>query len=180
MGPGYVLVHPTANGGGVYVRRGNRGTSPHDFQVFYLAPDGRIHDLPHTALVLDVFQKKTGATPGAFRALVDHLLGIIQASVGVTDFPPEFVQYSPEDVEQLAARGLNNVPGYDLEVFLVAFELIQIQEVTRIATGKVPAELFNMIRNEEEDWEEMANLTDIRVSSTRIQKDAPASEEKVS
>ena len=46
-----------------------------------------------------------------------------------------------------------------MEVFLVAFELIQIQEETRVSNGRVPAQLFNMIRNDEEDWEEMANLT---------------------
>ena len=159
MEPEYVLVHPTVNCGGVYVRRGDRGPNPYDFQVSYQAPDGRIYGLPHTALILEVFQKRTGATPEAFMALVDHLLGIIQASVGITDFPPELVQYSPEHVEQLAARGLNNVPGYDLEVFLVAFELIQIQEETRVPNGRVPTELFNMIRDEEEDWGELADLT---------------------
>lgn len=124
-----------------------------------MAPNGGVHSLPYTALALDVYLKRTRATAAAMEAFLDHLLRIIRDSDGVAYFPPDLVQFRPEHVEQLAAMGLNNVPGYDLEVFLVAFELIQIQEETRIPNGRVPTELFNMIRDDEEDWEELANLT---------------------
>ena len=156
---GYELVHNVANGGGVYVRRGNRGPSRHDFHVSYLDPNGRRHNLPHSFIVEDVYRKRKVANPEAFDALMAHLLNLIGNSVGVGDFPPGLVQFRAEHVQQLEAAGLGGLPGVSLELLLVAFEMIQIQEETRVRNGRVPTELFRCIRNWPEDLMPVANLT---------------------
>ena len=168
MGPNYELVHTLANGGRVYVRRGNRGPSQHDFHVSCLDLNGRRHDLPHRHIVLDVYRKRERAIPEASNTLLNHMLGVIRNTVGMEDFPPALVQFMPEHIEQLDAAGLGNLPGYDLELLLVSFELIQIQEETRVKNGRVPTELFTAIRDEPNNLMAIANLTIFGYRESRL------------
>ena len=168
MGPNYELVQTLANGGRVYVRRGERGPSLHDFHVSYLDLNRRRNDLPHKDIVLDVYRKRERATPEAFNALLKHMLRVIRKTVGVEHFPPAVLLFTPEHVEQLDAAGLGNLPGYDLELLLVAFELIQIQEETRVKNGRVPTELFTAIRDEPKNLMTVANLTIFGYRESRL------------
>ena len=118
--------------------------------------------------MLDVYRKRERATPEAFNTLLNHMLRVISNTVGVEDFPPALILFTPEHVEQLDAAGLGNLPGYDLELLLVAFELIQIQEETRVKNGRVPTELFTAIRDEPKNLMTVANLTIFGYRESRL------------
>ena len=81
---------------------------------------------------------------------LDHMIEVIENSKPVCWFPPELVQFARAQVDQLLAGGLDDVPGLDLELLLVLFELVQIAEKTRVNNGWLPQSLFRTIRNDAE------------------------------
>ncbi len=170
MEPSYKLVHELSNGGAVYLRPGRINKNRRDFHVRYKGLNQDEHDLPHAALVKDVYCKRKRATPQAFETLLNHMLRLIANVEAVETFPPVVVQFAPEHLETLRQAGLEGVPGFDLEVLLVAFELIQVQEKTNYPKGTLPIRLFTAIRDEPDNLVAVSNLTVFGYRESRMQK----------
>ena len=154
-----VAVHTTAKGIKVYVRRG--GKKEWDFIVTHDRPGGETHQVLHRDFVCDLYRKRQAA-PEASDGLVGHLLDIINRAQGVTSFPPALVYFSREHVKNLLDSGLPSTVGYDLELLLVLFELVQIQEETNYPHGWLPTKLYETIRDSPDDLNEIARLTEWR------------------
>ena len=130
-----VAVHTTQAGGKVYVEPGNIGKATWDFKVSHETDGGDPYPVTHGDLVCETYRKGLAAGDG-FRVLVDHLLGVIEKAQSVNLFPPGLVQFSHYDVARLQRAGLERAGEYDLELFLVLFELVQVQEVTNYPNGR--------------------------------------------
>ena len=154
------LVHTTAARTQVLVEPGNK--KRWDFIVSYSLPDGYSYRVLHSDLIVDVYRKRT-ANPGAARVLVEHLVATINRTSGVEAFPPRLIQFDPEHVQRFAGMGLADAGGYDLELFLVLFELVQIQEETNYREGWLPRAVFEHIRDFGEDLERTAYLVEVGV-----------------
>ena len=169
------LIHTTAANVWVYVQPGGIGKSQWDFKVSYLTENEGFYTPRHADLVRDTYEKLQ-ILPGPTSALLDHYLHIIQNVERSTGFPPELTLFLRQDLERLAGLGLKDAPGLDLELLLVVFELVQIQEKTNYPSGKVPERLFRRIRENPEDLEGVAYLTEVggpsnRSTSARRRKD---------
>ena len=151
------VVHTTAGGINVYVRPGFK--KKWDFIVSYSKPNAEPYQVFHRDFIRDIYLKRRAA-PGAFHALVDHLIEIINRAQGVTSFPPALVYFSQDHVRKLLRVGVPNAAGYDLELFLVSFELVQIQEETNYKPSKLPTQLYGTLRNNPEDLGEIVRLTE--------------------
>ena len=160
MLPNMSLVHTTTSGTQVFVEPGNK--SRWDFIVSYSLADGSSYRVFHSDLVVDLYRKKS-ANPDAAQALVGDLLGTIAGTSGVEAFPPELVQFDIDKVNRFARMGLSVAGSYDLELFLILFELVQIQEETNYPRGWLPRTLFEHIRDAGDDLERVAYLTEIGV-----------------
>lgn len=158
MVPRVRLVHTTQLGVGVYVQRpGKKGDL--DFIVSHALADGSRRDTPHAELIVDLYRKRLAA-PTAGDVLVDHFLCITDNVQGVTAGEvPNLKQFKLEHVDQFRKMGLVDAGGFDLELLLVVFELIQIQEKTNYPAGWVPGTLFQLIRRQPNDLMTIANLT---------------------
>ena len=99
--------------------------------------------------------------PNASRALVDHLIGIINGAQGVSSFPPALGYFSHDHVEKLVQAGVPSTEGYDLELLLVLFELVQIQEETNYPDGWVPRKLYGMLKDNPDDLQGIAYQTEV-------------------
>ena len=150
---GRPLVHTTAGGVSVYVERGTK--SRWDFKVLYPDATRGIIGATHAEIVLDVYQKRL-AQPEATEALIAHFLGIIAGVRPVDHFPPRLVQFNPGHVTRFHELGLSGAIGFDVELLLVMFELIQIQEKTNYRRGRAPRDLFLAIRDNPEDVDDIA------------------------
>lgn len=170
MDPSYKLVKELSNGGAVYVRPGRINKNRLDFHVRYKDPNQDEHDLPHAILVEDVYRKRKRDTPQDFETLLNHMLKLIANVEAVGKFPPVVVQFAPEHLEKLHQAGLVDLPGFDLEVLLVAFELIQIQEKTNYPNGTLPTRLFTAILDEPDSLVAISNLTVFGYRESRMQK----------
>ena len=155
-----VVIHTTANGINVYARPG--GKEKWDFIVSHDRADNTIHQVFHRDFICDFYRKRQVA-PRASRALVDHLIGIINRARGVSSFPPSLVHFSQEHVEKLFQEGVPSTEGFDLELLLVLFELVQIQEETNYPGGWVPRKLYGMLRENPDDLEGIAYQTEVVV-----------------
>ena len=154
------LVHTTAARTQVFVESGNK--SRWDFIVSYSLPDGYSYRVLHSDLIVDIYRKRT-SNPGSARVLVEHLVATINQTSGVEAFPPGLVQFDPEHVRRFASMGLADAGGYDLELFLVLFELVQIQEETNYRGGWLPRAVFARIRDSGDDLEGVAYLVEVGV-----------------
>ena len=157
-----VVVRKTAGGVKVYARPGSKRTSEWDFIISYDRPNEEPHQVFHRDFIIDIYRKRQVA-PDAFPTLVDHLIEIIKGATGVTSFPPELIHFSQDHVENLLSSGLPNTVGYDLELFLVLFEFVQIQEETNYPGGWLPTELYETVRDTPEDLDRVAYLTEVGV-----------------
>ena len=157
-----VVVHTTASRVNVYVRPGSKRTSKWDFIVSHDMPNGEPHQVFHRDFLLDIYRKRQVA-PDAFPVLVDHLIEIIDRANGITSFPPALVYFSQNQVKNLQNSGLPKSVGYELELFLVLFELVQIQEETNYPNGWLPTKLYETVRDSPEDLDEIAYLTEVGV-----------------
>ena len=121
------LVHETAEGARVYVSPGRIG--PEDFLVsFRLA--GECDDVApsHWDLVLEFYEKYVSAR-GAFQELGDHVSSVVQL-IEAADFrTPDDLNWQPSEFERLVAAGVVDGEGWELELLLVVFELVMIQEL---------------------------------------------------
>ena len=153
------LVHTTQLGVEVYVERpGKKGDR--DFIVSHAPADGNRRETSHAELIVDLYRKRL-AVPEAGNDLVDHFLSIIGNVQGVKDRRevPALRRFSLEHVNHFRRMGLVDAGGYALELLLVVFELIQIQEKTNYSTGTVPRNLFELIRRQPNDLMTISNLT---------------------
>ena len=157
-----VAVHTTKAGLKVYVEPGNIGKRRWDFRVSHETDGGDPYPVTHGDLVCETYRKGLAAGHG-FKVLVDHLLGVIEKAQGVNLFPPALVQFSHDDVTRLQKAGLDRAGEYDLELFLVLFELVQIQEFTNYPNGRAPGELFQQIRDKPSDIAAVAYKTEVIV-----------------
>ena len=155
-----VVVHTTADGINVYVRPGTK--KEWDFIVSHGRPNGETHQVFHRDLILDIYRKRQVALD-ASRALVNHLIEIIDRAEKVNSFPPALAYFSQDHVKTLLCAGLPNTEGYDLELFLVVFEMVQIQEETNYPRGWLPKKLYGTLRDDPQDLEEIAYLTEVVV-----------------
>ena len=160
MSPTTHLVHATAAGTKVVVEPGIK--SRRDFIVSYSIPNGSSHRVLHSELIVDLYRKRA-ANPGSAEVFVAHLVEMIARTSGAKAFPPELVQFDIENVDRLAQMGLPSETGYDLELFLVLFELVQIQEETNYPAGWLPRTLYEHIRDAGDDLERVAYLTEVGV-----------------
>ena len=158
-----VAVHTTKAGVQVYVEPGNIGKRRWDFKVSHSVEEGDPYPVTHGDLVCETYRKGLAAGDDGFKALVAHLLDVIEKAKGVDRFPPSLAQFKHDDVARLQAIGLDKVGEYDLELFLVLFELVQIQEFTNYPNGWAPGKLFQQIRDNPEDLDEVAYRTEIVV-----------------
>ena len=156
------LVHTTALGQNVYVQPGNIGQQEWDFRVSHDAYNPEPVAARHADLVCDIYEKLM-AHPQATAQLIDHCLGIIDGATGVTGFPPALVQFEQGHVQRFHRLGLENAPGFDIELFLVMFELIQIQEETNYPGGFAPVQLFRAIRDDPWNVDDIAFKTEVVV-----------------
>ena len=157
-----VAVHTTRGGVQVYVEPGNIGKRRWDFKVSHSVEGSDPYPVTHGDLVCETYRKGFVAREG-FKVLVDHLLGVIEKAQGVDRFPPALLQFSSDDVARMTEAGLDKGGEYDLELFLVLFELVQIQEFTNYPNGWAPGKLYQQIRDNPEDLEEVAYRTEIVV-----------------
>lgn len=147
------LVHTTSGGVRVYVERGTK--SKWDFKVLYPHATRGLIGATHAEIVLDVYQKRL-AEPEATEQLIAHFLGIIARVQPVSHFPPKLVQFNPNHVTRFHELGLRGAIGLDVELLLIMFELIQIQEKTNYRDGRAPRELFLAIRDNPHDVDDIA------------------------
>ena len=135
-----VAVHTTKAGVQVYVEPGNIGKNRWDFKVSHSVEEGDPYPVTHGDLVCETYRKGLAAGDDGFKALVAHLLDVIEKAKGVDRFPPSLAQFKHDDVARLQAIGLDKVGEYDLELFLVLFELVQnpgVHELPqRVGTGE--------------------------------------------
>ena len=164
-----VVVYTTASRVNVYVRRGSKSTSKLDFIVSHDVPNDELYQVFHRDFLIDIYRKRQ-VTPDAFPALVDHLIGIITRVEVVKGFPPALVQFRKSHVNDLTHLGVPNEEGYDLELFLVLFELVQIQEKTNYPRGWLPTELYETLRDNPEDLDRLAYLTEVGVPRREYRK----------
>ena len=155
------VVYTTADGVNVYVRPGFK--KKWDFIVSHDRPNDEPHQVFHRDFILDIYRKRQAA-PDSFHALVDHLIEVINRAKGVTSFPPALVYFSQDHVKNLLHSGVANTVGYDVELLLVLFELVQIQEETNYPGGWVPKKLYGTLRDDPLDLEEIAYQTEVVVS----------------
>ena len=161
-----VTVHVTESGVVVYVEPGDIGKRRWDFKVSHSVEGGDPYPVTHGDLVCETYRKGLAVGEGfgeRFKVLVDHLLGVIKKAQGVNQFPPALVQFSHDDVARLREAGLDNAGEYELELFLVLFELVEIQEFTNYPGGWAPGRLYQQIRDNPEDLEAVAYGTEIVV-----------------
>ena len=156
------LAHTTALGQHVYVQPGNIGQGKYDFRVSHDAHGGPPVAARHSHLVCDIYEKRM-AQHEATAQLIDHCIAIIAGATGVTWFPPTLVQYEYRHVQRFHQLGLENAPGFDIELFLAMFELIQIQEETNYPGGFAPTRLFQTIRDDPWNVDDIAFKTEIVV-----------------
>ena len=156
------LVHTTALGQKVYVQPGNIGQRRWDFRVSHDAYGEELIAARHADLVCDIYEKRM-AHPEATAQLVDHCLEVIRGATGVSSFPPALVQFEHEHVQRFHQLGLENAPGFDVELFLAMFELIQIQEETNYPGGFAPTRLFQAIRDDPWNIDDIAFKTEVVV-----------------
>ena len=167
-----VAVHTTKAGVQVYVEPGNIGKNRWDFKVSH-ETDGDPYPVTHGDLVCETYRKGLAAGDDGFKVLVNHLLSVIEKTQGIDHPPPPaLVQFSHDDVGRLQQAGLDKAGEYDLELFLVLFELVEIQEFTnyprkfaggRLVLGFAPGQLYKQIGDNPEDLAEVAYRTEIVV-----------------
>ena len=161
------LVHITQLGVRVYVQRPGK-KSELDFIVSHALADGSHCDTPHAELIVDLYRKRLAA-PTAGDGLLDRLLCVIGNVQGVkVGEVPKPEQFKLEHVDQFRKIGLVDAGGFDLELLLVLFELIQIQEKTNYPTGWVPKTLFQLIRRQPNDLMTISNLTIFGYQEARL------------
>ena len=158
-----VAVHTTKGGVQVYVEPGSIGKERWDFKVSHSVEGGDPYTVTHGDLVCETYRKGLADGEG-FKVLVDHLLGVIEKAKGVDRFPPSLVQFSHDDVTRLQKAGLDEAGEYDLELFLVLFELVQIQEFTNYPNGRAPGQLYQQIKDNPEDLGQVAYRTETIVT----------------
>ena len=143
-----VAVHTTKAGVQVYVEPGNIGKNKWDFKVSH-ETDGDPYPVTHGDLVCETYRKGLAAGDDGFKVLVNHLLSVIEKTQGIDHPPPPaLVQFSHEDVGRLQQAGLDKAGEYDLELFLVLFELVEIQEFTNYPRKFDKGKLVRGIRPE--------------------------------
>ena len=156
------LVHTTALGQHVYVQPGNIGQQEWDFRVSHDAHGEPPVAARHADLVCDIYEKRM-AQPEAIAQLIEHCIAIVAAATGVTEFPPTLVQFEYGHVEKFHQLGLENPLGFDIELFLAMFELIQTQEETNYPGGFAPTRLFQAIRDDPWNVDDIAFKTEVVV-----------------
>ncbi len=154
------LMLTTANGAKVYVEPGTK--SRWDFRVSHSRTEDTPYTVFHRDFVREVYQRRA-VQPLITDQLIDHFICIIKNARGVTSFPPSLVQFRQEQVEHFRNMGLKDISKYDIELLLVLFELVQIQEETNYPNGWVPTKLWTTIKNEGDNLEEVAYLTEVVV-----------------
>ena len=156
------LVHTTDGGTRVFVEPGDK--SEWDFIVSHSVAAGGLYAVFHRDLIKDFYRKRVVAADAA-QVLARHFVRVIYRTQGVEYFPPALRLFNVQQVEQLRERGLEDAGGYDPELLLVLFELLQIQEETNYPGGWVPKALFTTIRDDGDNLGRVAYLTEIVVPS---------------
>ena len=162
VNPARVCIYITANGVNVYVGPGKISTW--DFVVSYVEEGAEPCRVYHRDFIRDIYIKRNTHSL-CTRDLVDHLIEVINNTGGVGHFPPEIVQFDVTHVERFQEGGLGDAGGYDLELFLVMFELVQIQEETNHPNGWLPRTLYSTLRRNPRNLECVAYLTEIAIRS---------------
>lgn len=159
------LIHTTAVGTKVYVGPGTRGRPDggKDFFVTHERDGDNLYGngIFHADIVSAIYSCGV-VNPGVFAVLVDHLRHTIENVQTVYD-SPELIQFHQAEVQDsmahLRTKGLETVGDYDLELFLVLFELVQIQEKTNHPRGWLPRKLYQVIRESPQNLRRVAELT---------------------
>ena len=159
-----VRVYNTAAGVNVYVEPGILEHSEWDFAVSYGRTAASARKVTHGDFIRDIYLKRNAHSAGTL-ALVRHFLEVISNAQGVAHFPPRLIQFDLDQVQRLRNGGLIDAGGMDLELLLVLFELVQIQEETNFPGGWLPTKLYTTVRDDRLNLECIAYLTEIAVPS---------------
>lgn len=137
-------IYTTQLGVDIYVYKGKKQQSLHDFVVKYKEPNKRLRTPKHIHLIVDLYLKRAGDY-NLTNALVDHIINSVIAVIQpVSSFPPQLQVYKPAHSQQF--QGLDQYGEYSVEFLLVVTELILIQEKTNYPNGTMSLDLFSKFR----------------------------------
>jgi hypothetical protein len=132
-------IWTTQQGVEIYVERGNKSQSPHDFIVRYKEPGKRLRTPKHVHLIVELYVKEA-YNKTLTHDLRDHLIWVFDQVQPITSYPPTLQVYEPNHAQRFAA--LDNVGEFSVEFLLIVSELIFIQEKTNYPQGSLTKELY--------------------------------------
>jgi hypothetical protein len=142
------LMHTTKDGVKIFVSKGSKKESPHDFRVHYQEPNKRVRTPKHIHLIIDLYMKLSRNEELTLK-LVDYLINMMKKLKPVTQYPPSLQVYDKQDLSEF--EELNNYGEYSVEFIVVVTELIMIQEKTNYPTGTMNVKVFERFRDKHDD-----------------------------
>jgi hypothetical protein len=132
-------IRTTAKGVQIYVLRGKKSESPHDFIVKYREPGKRSRTPKHIHPIVEMYVKHAH-DPQLTLRLRDHMLGVFNKVQPVTQFPPKLQVFTSADSVPFAS--LDAVGEFPVEFLMIVTELLFIQEKTNYPAGSLTQKLY--------------------------------------